>query len=118
MGQGEVGGITCRVTCTRWLLPLAVKAPWLGPAGPILALAFHGRLRKHYSHLVGLAGKAAWALSSCLTNESADYCMLINEWAWLMSQVCLIRLEVHLGSALESGLGQKWRYSVLEACIG
>ena len=29
----------CRVTCTRWLLGLAVKAPWLGPGGPILALA-------------------------------------------------------------------------------
>ena len=31
VGQGEVGGITCRVTCTWWLLGLAVKAPWLGP---------------------------------------------------------------------------------------
>ena len=39
------------------------------------------RLRKCYSHLVGgsfLAGKAAWALSRCLTTESADYCMLVN----------------------------------------
>ena len=45
-----------------------------------------GRLRKRYSHLVGgsfLAGKAAWALSGCLTTESDD-CML-NEWAWLWS---------------------------------
>ena len=44
------------------------------------------RLRKHHSHLVGgsfLAGKAAWALSMCLMTESADYCMLVNEWAWL-----------------------------------
>ena len=39
MGQGEVGGVTCRVTCTWWLLGLAVKAPWLGPGGPILAVA-------------------------------------------------------------------------------
>ena len=42
------------------------------------------RLRKHYSQLLRgsfLAGKAAWALSSCMTTESADYCMLINEWA-------------------------------------
>ena len=41
------------------------------------------RLRKHYSHLVGgwfLARKAAWALSGCMTTDSADYCMLINEW--------------------------------------
>ena len=46
------------------------------------------RLRKPYSHLVGgsfLAGKAAWALSGCLTTESADYCVLVNEWAWLRS---------------------------------
>ena len=39
VGQGEVGGVTRRVTCTWWLLGLAVKAPWLGPGGPILALA-------------------------------------------------------------------------------
>ena len=30
VGQGEVGGATCRVTCTWWLLGLAVKVPWLG----------------------------------------------------------------------------------------
>ena len=29
-GQGEVGGFTHRVTCTWWLLGLAVKVPWLG----------------------------------------------------------------------------------------
>ena len=39
VGQGEVGGVTCSVTCTRWLLGLAVKAPWLGLGGSILALA-------------------------------------------------------------------------------
>ena len=42
------------------------------------------RLRKRYSHLVGgsfLAGKVAWTLSGCMTTESADYCMLVNEWA-------------------------------------
>ena len=39
VGQGEVGGVTRRVTCTWWLLGLAVKVPWLEPCGPILALA-------------------------------------------------------------------------------
>ena len=39
VGQGEVGGIIRRVTCTWWLLGLAVKVPWLGPGGPSLALA-------------------------------------------------------------------------------
>ena len=79
------------------------------------------RLRKCYSHLVGgslLAGKVAWSLSGCLKTESADYCMLVNEWAWLRSQVCSLRLEVDLGSVLESELGQKWRYGVLKVCIG
>ena len=37
--RGEVGGITCRVLCTWWLLSLAVKGPWLGPSGPLLTLA-------------------------------------------------------------------------------
>ena len=62
-----------------------------------------------------LAGKAAWTLSRCLTTESVDYCMLVNEWAWLRSRVCSLRLKVELGSVLESELGQKWTYG---ACIG
>ena len=68
------------------------------------------KLRKCYSHLSGgssLAEKASWALSGCLPIESADYCMLINEWALLMSRVCLLRLEVELALVLESKLGQK-----------
>ena len=52
-----------------------------------------------------------------MTTESADYCMLVNEWAWLRSQVCLLRLEVDLGSVLESELGQNRRYGALKACI-
>ena len=78
------------------------------------------RLRKRWSHLAGgsfLAGKAAWALSGCMTTESADSCILVNEWAWLMSQVCLLKVEVDLDSVLESELGHKWRYGVSKACI-
>ena len=52
-----------------------------------------------------------------MTTESADYCMLINEWPWLRSRVCLLMLEVDLGSVLESELGQKWRYGVLKAWL-
>ena len=69
------------------------------------------RLRKRYSHLPGglfLAGKASWALSGCVPIESADCYMLVTEWAWLTAGVCLLRLEVELGSVLESELGQKW----------
>ena len=36
----------------------------------------------------------------------------------LRLRVCLLRLEVDLGSVLESELGQKWRYGVLKVCIG
>ena len=73
---------------------------WLGPGGLILALAaWTGLENAKYSHLVGgsfLAAKAVWALSGCMTTESADYCMLVNEWAWSRSRVCLLRLEVDL----------------------
>ena len=75
------------------------------------------RHRKHYSHLVGglfLVGKTAWNLSGCLTTESADYCMVVNEWAWLRLRVCVLRL----GSVLESELGQKRRYGALKTCMG
>ena len=63
------------------------------------------RLRKHYSHLLGssfLTGKASQTLSGCLPTENADHCMLLNEWTWLRSWVCLLNLKVHLGSVLES----------------
>ena len=33
-----MGAVTHRVTYTWWLLGLAVKVPWLGLGGPILAL--------------------------------------------------------------------------------
>ena len=39
VGQGEVGGVTRRVTCTWQLLGLAVKEPWLALGGSILILA-------------------------------------------------------------------------------
>ena len=32
VGQEEVGGVTHRVTCTWWLLGLAVKGSWFGLA--------------------------------------------------------------------------------------
>ena len=41
-----------------------------------------------------------------MTTDNADCCMLISERAWSKSQVCLLRLEVDLGSVLESELGR------------
>ena len=69
-----------------------------------------GRHRKCYSHILGgscLAGKVAWTLSGYLPTENTDYCILVNERAWLRSQISLLRLEVHLDSVLESKLRQK-----------
>ena len=112
------GGVTHRVTCTWWLLGLAVKGHGWDHVGHLLPCM--DRLRKHYSHLVEgwfLARKAAWALSRCMTTESGYYCMVVNEWVWSESRVCLLRLEVNLGSVLESELGQKLRYGALKACV-
>ena len=74
------------------------------------------RLRKCYPHQLGsfLARKASLALSGCLPSKDADYCILVNEWVWLRSQVCLLSLKVYLGSVLESELRQKIRYDVLK----
>ena len=75
MGQGEVGGVTCRVTCTCWLLWLSVEMPWLALDGPNSCLVRTNGLRKHCSHLVGsssLAVKAFLAVNGCLLPENAD----------------------------------------------
>ena len=93
VGQGEVGVVTCRVLCTWQLLGLVVKG-WANSCPGCMS-----RLRKHHPHLSGgsfLAKNASLALSGCLPIESADHCMLVNEWAWLTSRVCLLRLEVDL----------------------
>ena len=41
------------------------------------------RLRSKILLLEGwfLAKKAAWAVSGCMTTDSAEYCKLVNEWA-------------------------------------
>ena len=54
-----------------------------------------------------ISGRERWNLSRCLTTKSADYCVLVNEWAWLRSQVCSLMLEVDLGSGLELELRQE-----------
>ena len=87
VGQGEVGGVThmymvaARLGCQS----AVVGTGWANSCPGCM-----DRLRKRYSHLVGgsfLAGKVAWTLSGCMTTESADYCMLVNEWAWSRSRV-------------------------------
>ena len=110
--QGAVHMAAARLGCKRTV----VGTGWANSRPGCMS-----RLRKCYSHpSVGsfLAGKASWALSGCLPIESADHCMLVNEWAWLRSRVCLLRLEVELGSVLETELGQKRRYGALKACLG
>ena len=98
-GTGGGGGVTHRVTCTWWLLGLAVKVPWLGQFLPWL----HGQASKTLlSPCRGfISGREGCLVPERgrMTTESADYCMLVNEWAWSRSRVCLLRLEVDLGSA-------------------
>ena len=122
VGQGEVGGVTRRVLCTWQLLGLAIKGPWLALGRPILGLAAWASLENTTLTLQGVHFWQRRLLglyrSGCLPIKNADYCMLVNEWAWLMSRVCLLRLEVVLASVLESELGQKWRYGALKACMG
>ena len=75
--QGDMHMVVARLGCQNTM----VGTGWANSSTDCM-----DRLRKRYSHLVGgsfLAGKAAWALSGGLTTESADYCMLVNEWAWL-----------------------------------
>ena len=96
--QGAVHMAAARLGCKRTVVGTGWANSWPGCMS---------RLRKCYSHLSGgsfLAGKASLALSGCLPIESADHCMLVNEGAWLRSRVCLLRLEVELGSVLESEL--------------
>ena len=86
----------CRVTCTWWLLGLTLKGPWLVPGRPSHTLTAWTGL-ENYSHLVEgwflAIRKAAWALSRCLATDSADYCMIVNEWVWSKSRDCLLRLQ-------------------------
>ena len=80
-----MGGVLCtwqfaRLGCKRTM----VGTGWANNSRP----GCMSTLRKCYSHLSGgsfLAEKASWALGECLPTESADYCMLVNEWAWLTS---------------------------------
>ena len=67
-GGGGVG--TCRVTCTWWLLGLAVKVPWSRPGGPILALT---------SMLLSLCKRFLSGKEGCLGSEQV-----------LGSQVCMV----------------------------
>ena len=73
--QGDMHMVAARLGC---------QSPMVGTRWANSCPGCMDRLRKRYSHLVGgsfLAGKVACALGGCLTTKSADYCVLINEWA-------------------------------------
>ena len=79
--QGDMHMVAARLGCQSAM----VGTGWANSCPSCM-----DRLRKCYSHLVGgslLAGKVAWTLSGCMTAESADYCMLVYEWAWSRSRV-------------------------------
>ena len=98
VGQGEVGGVTCRATCTWWLqermmthflLWQAVEIAWLavGTGWANSCLGCTNVVIKRSSHLVG-ASYWQWRQfgfrTGCLLAVSADYCKFVNE-AWLRS---------------------------------
>ena len=39
-----------------------------------------------------------------MATSSADYYVLVNEWAWSKSRDCLLRLEVDMGSVWSQSL--------------
>ena len=72
--QGAVHMAAARLGCTRTM----VGTRWANSQPGCMS-----RLRKCYSRLSGGSfqpGKVSWALSGCLPIESADHCMLVNEW--------------------------------------
>ena len=91
-GQGEVGGATNRVTCT-WFESATVGTGWATYLpGSVLEKTLLSPVESWF-----LARKGAWAVAGCMTTDSADYCMLVNEQAWSKSQVCLLKLEMDVG---------------------
>ena len=88
MGQGEAGGVNHKVTCTWWLLWLAVEMPWLA-----WVVQFFPRSHKWaYSYLAGMfiSGtegnlgpvemllKTIWGLNGCLLAANADHCSVLT----------------------------------------
>ena len=87
-GTGGGGWGHRRVLCTWQLLRLGCKRAIVGTGWVNSQTGCMNRLIKCYPYQLGgsfLSGKASLALSRCLPSEDADYCMLINEWAWLRS---------------------------------
>ena len=98
----------CRVTCTWWLLDFFERA-MVGTRWTTSCPDCMDRLRKYLVEGWFPARTAAWALSGYMATDSADHCMLINEWLWSKSRDCLLKLELDISSVLESELGQKGR---------
>ena len=84
--QGEVGGVTRRVTCTWQLLGLAVKGSWLTPDRPILGLAAWAGLENVTFTFQGFISAREGFLGSKWVFANQE-CWPLHEWAWLMSRV-------------------------------
>ena len=52
-----------------------------------------------------------------MATDSADYYMLVNECAWSKSQVCLLRLEVDMGSVWSQSLDRNEIWCVKGMCM-
>ena len=108
VGQGQVGGVTQQGVVHMVAASLGFEMAMVGTGWGISHFDYMDRLRKYYLDLVEgwfLARKDACALSRCMTIDSVDYCVLVNEWAQSKPQVCLLQLELNMGSVLESENG-------------
>ena len=108
VGQGQVGGVTQQGVVHMVAASLGFEMAMVGTGWGISHFDYMDRLRKYYLDLVEgwfLVRKDAYTLSRCMTIDSVDYCVLVNEWAWSKPQVCLLQLELNMGSVLESENG-------------
>ena len=66
---------------------------------------------------VTCTGKAAWASSGYLPSESADFFMVVNEWAWLRLESLLIDAESALGFSFGVRPQTEMKIWCVKACI-
>ena len=118
VGQGEVGGVTGRVLCTRWLLGLAFKRPWLAPGSRATPRPdWLDRLRKHYSHLA----EGCFLAKRLLGRWASVWQLIVLTITCLLMSGCgqnhtmVIRAEVDMGAVWSQSLDRngdkvRWRH--------
>ena len=89
MGQGEVGGVTCRVNAHSGYVVADCRNGLVGTEWTNSSLDCTNMVRKWLLSTSYMAMKVDWAQNRCLLAENANS-KVINEWAWLGSRVCVM----------------------------